>query len=83
MLDGVEQAWAEEAAAVIVFADLEVAGAELECFLEERDGFLQGIDAGEGAVEFDAFGTGFAGDVDAGKFIAGGDHEVGVRFVIK
>lgn len=58
-------------------------GAEFESLLEHGDGFFEGVDAGEGAVEFDAFGAGFSGDVYAGEFVAGGDHEIGEGFVVE
>jgi hypothetical protein len=54
LLDRVEQARAEEPPLVVVGPDVEVAGAELEGFLQEGDGLLQAPDAGERAVQLDA-----------------------------
>ncbi len=83
MADGVEQAGAEEAFALVLFENFEVAGAELEDALEVLDGIFEGGGAGEGAVEFGAGGGGLAGDEDAGVIVAGGDFEVGEGFVIE
>ena len=58
-------------------------GAEFERLLQQRDGFLKCVDAGERAVQFDAFLARLAGDEDAGEFVTGGDHQVGKGFVIE
>ena len=44
---------------------------------------LSCVDAGERAVEFDAFGARLAGDVDAGEFVVERDHQVGEGLVVE
>lgn len=83
LADGVEEAGAEEAFAIIFFEDFEVAGAELEDALEVLDSFFKGVAAGEGAVEFGAGVGGLAGDVDAGIIVTRGDFKIGVGFIIE
>ena len=82
LIDGIEKAGAEEFLARIGFEYLQVAGAKFEGPLEVLDSFFELINAGEWAIEFDAFGAGDAGDVDAGIIIVERDHQVGVGLVI-
>lgn len=83
LVDGVEEAGSEEAFFGVILADSEVAGAELEGFLEDVEGLFELVGAGEGAVEFSVFGWGLSGDVDAGVVICGGDDEVREGFVVE
>ena len=82
MVDGVEQAGAEEFFSRVRFENFQVAGAEFEGPLEMLDSFFELIDAGERAIEFDAFGARDAGDVDAGIIIVERDHEIWIGLVI-
>ena len=83
LVDRVEQARAEEPPAVVVLADVQVAGAELERLLQQRDRFLELVDAGERAVELHALGARLAGDVDAGEILVGRHHQVRERLVVE
>ena len=83
MLDRIEQARPEKSAIVIVLRNLQMTGPEFEGLLQDRDGFLEGMNAGERAEEFDALRSGLAGDVDAGEFLAGGDHQIGECLVVQ
>jgi len=82
LLDGMEKAGAKEAALIVGLADFEMAGAEFEGFLQMGDCVFELMDAGEWAVEFDAFGAGGAGDVYAWEFVIERDHEIRIGFAI-
>ena len=83
LLDRVEQARAKEPAAGVVFADVEVAGAEFERLLEQRHRLLQRVDAGERPVKFHPLLARLAGDVHAGELFVGRDHQVGEGLVVE
>ena len=77
-----EQAGAKPAPARVVFLDVQRAGAELEDPLQDLDRPAQALGPRERAIELDAAVERLAGEVDAGKVLAGRDLQVGKRLVV-
>ena len=82
LADAVQQAGAEPAPAVVVGADVQRAGAELEEALQHLHRLPQGAGAGERAVELDALSPRRPRELDARKFFSYADLQIGKGLVV-
>ncbi len=82
LLDTVQNAGAKEPAFRVVFADVQLAGSELEDFLQDYEHLSEVFGPGEGSEQPASAMAGLAGDIDPRKIVAGGDFEVGKCLVV-
>ena len=82
LADAVQDAGPEPAPALVVFLDVEGAGAELEDALQHLHGQAQALGARERAVQLDPTPPGGAREFDAWEVLADADLQVGERLVV-